>query len=176
MLKRLALVLSVLCLFAAPAWSSVEGTWDLALAPKLMITALGKPVKKDTPLPTRDQIVFSVDPEFPGTGTFKSLLFSGEWKEHNQKLKGKPTAPLIEATIRAALAQGSMNGITFGNGRLVKQDNLLTGKELPNGTIKGTFTHESSWKVEATRNGQQAQVPVKVKLLIPFSGVRASAE
>lgn len=177
-MRTLFTIVSIAALLgvAGLAHADVTGSWNLNLKPRRLVTAYGQKVKMPMPdLPTVDQIVFTADADFPGTGSFQSQYFSGDWKQANVKIKGTPTSSVVDTLMENILSQGNFQGFTFTGGRKIHEKNKLKGKELADGSIKGKFTHHSTWKITVTQP-QQMVVPLKVILTVPFSGTRAPSE
>jgi hypothetical protein len=161
--------------FACVARASAEGEWALTLRPHVTVASLGQPLPlRVPPLPTTGRIVFTADPGFPGTGTFSTELFAGDWKERNGKMKGTPSAAAIEAIVQGYLDQGSIQGIRFGHARRISAKNSLEGKELKNGTLLGKFVHSSRWTVRISQP-KRLTLPVTIRLVAPFTAKRVVA-
>lgn len=174
--RHYAFLITLLLSMARSAYGDIAGTWQLAQKPKVSVSVYGAPVTslKLPKLPASDQIVFKADPGFPGTGTFQSSMFEGGWKQSKSSFKGTPTKTIVEAIMSEYLAKGTMYGFTFNNGYMAKSSNKLVGTEARNGTISGSFTHISTWKINIT-SPKKMVAPVQVKLVVPFKGTRAAA-
>lgn len=170
----LALALpALLCL--RPALADVAGTWDVSFKPKPKISAtvLGQPLKlKPQGLPTRDRISFAQDAA-SNLKLFTSNLFSGNWTQKRRAVQGTPSQSMIEPLLQGYLQQGTLYGLTFDSGQLLKSKNRLTALELKNGLLEGTFQHTSTWRVHLSQP-KDLTVPVRVKMVAHFKGRRAA--
>lgn len=171
------LIAALLSLFATAAFPAIEGVWDVANRPSLSVTAFGQPIptRGYAPFPKTMRMTFVVDPAFPNTGTFTSALFSGDWKANKSAVKGTAATGTVEAAVQDLLGQGSFQGIEFSDGRLVNNKNILQGKQLRNGKLKGQFIHTSTWKVNVVRP-RRMTVPIKVRLVVPFTAAPHPSE
>jgi hypothetical protein len=163
---------ALLCL--RPALAEVEGSWDLSFKPKpkISVTALGQPLKlKPQGLPSRNRISFGGNAASPGLKLFTSSLVSGSWTQKRRTIKGIPTQSMIEPLLQGYLQQGSLYGLTFDHGQLLKSKNRLTAQELKSGLLEGTFQHTSTWRVHLSQP-KDMTVPVHVKMVAHFKGRR----
>lgn len=173
--RFLAFSIILTSLFITPAMAGIEGSWNLKLKPKLVVSVYGAPVDGiPFKVPTTDQITFKLDPGFQNSGSFTSGLYSGTWAQNKTSFKGTPTKTIVETTMHEYLAKGQIYGFTFTNGQMRKASNKLTGKILKNGTISGSFTHISTWKIRITKP-QKLDAPIQVRLTTTFTGTRIPA-
>jgi hypothetical protein len=170
----ITLLTLVIAMLAQPALADVEGTWDLSLKPKLKLSVYGQsvPVKGLPALPTSDQVVFTAGDQDSTSGSFVSNLFAGEWKQSGETLKGSLRSSFVISAMDQYLSKGSFEGFTFSNGKRIGVKSRVSGKELADGTIKGTITEISKWSVQVTKP-KKMKVIFLVTLTAPYKGVPA---
>lgn len=175
----LACALSAISQVQTASALEIDGNWELAFSPrpKITVIALGQPLKQGLPvLPKSDTITFTEDPEAPGTGTFSSSLFEGEWLVDGKKVASTAvSSSLVESTMNQFLAKGEFYGYEFTDGRLLSSKSALQAKELKNGDIKGSLTHVSKWTVHLLEP-KEMDVKVLVKLTAKFIGTHATTQ
>lgn len=152
------LVAAVLWAFPAPAWASVEGTWDVSGSSKVHVKIKGTPAQDDRQ-PAVDIFTFAPD------GTFTMIDVNGTWTQDGRIFRVELDRSQVEALFEQEFAeQGYTVDVTVA-------ESSIKGKESVDGQrIHGKLTMQLSLYIPAmARSG-------RIKANFTFDGQRRSTE
>jgi hypothetical protein len=152
------LVAAVVWAFPAPAWASVEGTWDVSGSSKVHVKIKGTPAQNDRQ-PAVDSFTFAPD------GTFTMIDVSGTWTQNGRIFRVELDRSQVEALFEQEFAeQGYTVDVTVA-------ESSIKGKESVDGQrIHGTLTMQLTLYIPVmARSG-------RVKATFLFDGQRRSTD